>query len=423
MARIALEPGGPHGDPSFSKDGKKHVCSVYYRDSHGERHRMKATGATKMEASEKLEAKFEDLRRSGPDALVRSSTTIAELSELWLASLRDLAPGTMTTYRNRVRISIIPTMGSKKIGEATTGYIEGQLRKIAAGGVKDIGSSGKVREIKTGGRTAEFTARTVLKMMFDFALDHRAVPGHINPVGRDRSAKERKAQRGEVRALTAQEYSEMYRRTAAWQEAQQYGPRRGKDLLVAADVLLGTGVRTGELLAMRHEDLWLRDQIPFFLVTGTITQDEKTKKFFRQDYTKGDTAQLKRVQPIALPAHVTGLLLYRQEELGKKRPTGLVFTNQFGGLVLPPNFRRSWRKARSFDARGGDDFSWVTPKSLRKSAATLVAKTEGLDAAMRQLRHSSNTVTNNHYVDKLMPMVDNRAAFDGIFAGRSIPRR
>ncbi|MHA7142961.1 hypothetical protein ACX80T_15680 [Arthrobacter sp. Sr33] len=336
MARIALEPGGPHGDPSCSKDGKKHVCSVYYRDSHGERRRMKATGATKMEASEKLDAKFEDLRRSGPDALVRSSTTIAELSELWLASLRDLAPGTMTTYRNRARISIIPTMGSKKIGEATTGYIEGQLRKIAAGGVKEIGSGGKVRKIKTGGPTAEFTARTVLKMMFDFALDHRAIPGNINPVGLDKSAKERKAQRVKVRALTAQEYSEMYRRMAAWQEAQQYGPRRGKDLLVAVDVLLGTGVRTGELLAMRYEDLWLRDEIPFFLVTGTITQNEETKKYYRQDYTKGNTAQEKKVQPIALPQYVTKLLLDRQEGLARKRPTGLVFTNQLGGLVLPP---------------------------------------------------------------------------------------
>lgn len=398
-----------HGEPQFTKIGSRVQCLVYYRTIDGIRRRMKASGRSRVESFEKLSAKFEDYRRASPDALVSGDTTIGELSELWLASLRHKAPDTITAYTNRCRISIVPYIGNKPIRLATTGYLETHLRRIADGGVTTLTSkNGRTRDVKTGGLTAEKTARVVLKLMFDFALSYRALPDGTNPVAKDGSAKERQALRAPARSLSRSEYVEMRRRIKAWQDAQQFGPPRGKHLLDAVDVLLGTGVRTGELLAMRWNHLWLEDEIPFVMVTHTVTSKGV------QDYTKGNTAQIKLARPIALPAYVVSVLSQRKEAAGRKGQ-GFVFPNAKGGHFTTSNFRRSWNDARSFDAQNGDDFAWISPKSMRKSAATLVARTSGLQAAADQLRHSSPNITEEFYVEQLLQMVDNRAAFDGIF--------
>jgi len=253
----------------------------------------------------------------------------------------------------------------------------------------------------------------VLRGIFDHAVLFNALPKGVNPVGKDRRHGERRGKRVEVRAPTKQEYLELRRLILAWQDAQHFGPPRGYDLVPCVDVMLGVGVRPNEMLAIRWEDLWLDAEIPFILVTGTIAKDHDGA-WHRQDWTKGDRDQVVKIQPIALPPYVVGLFKERQAAIeGNAR--GLVFTDRNGGIRLISNFRRSLREAREYDNRTGDDFSWITPKSLRKSAATMIKKSAGLEAAADQLRHSSSAVTREYYIQEELAMVDNRAAFHEVF--------
>lgn len=330
MARPEMRPN-THGKISFAtKENGGIEASWYYRDAHGNRKRMKASGRTKSQAREELEFKWDNRDLSDADSEVTSSTTIDELGQLWLKSLRGKAPGTMTAYRNRLRISIEPYIGSKKIRDVTPGYIEAHLRRVADGiDTKVVASKSGSRTIPTGGLSAERTARIVLNGMFDLAVQFNALPNGVNPVGKDRRHSERKGKRTKNKALTRDEYFELIRRIEAWQEAQQSGPPRGVHLRPAVEVMLGTGVRIGELLAIRWEDLMLEEDVPFILVTGTIAQNDEGKSH-RQDWTKGDRDQVAKIQPIALPPYLVELLQKRRADLDGPAE-GLIFKNRVGG--------------------------------------------------------------------------------------------
>ncbi len=74
--------------------------------------------------------------------------------------------------------------------------------------------------------------------------------------------------------------------------------------------------------------------------------------------------------------------------------SGLVFTTRHGTIYDPHNFRRSWRRAR------GNEFAWVTPKTFRKTVATLIANEHGASHAARQLGHADDgTIAHRHYID------------------------
>jgi integrase len=92
-------------------------------------------------------------------------------------------------------------------------------------------------------------------------------------------------------------------------------------------------------------------------------------------------------------------------------------TDRNGGIRLISYFRRSLREAREYDNQTGDDFSWLTPKSLRKSTAAMIKRSAGLEAAADQLRHSSSAVTREYYIQEELQMIDNRAVFNDVFRG------
>jgi len=83
---------------------------------------------------------------------------------------------------------------------------------------------------------------------------------------------------------------------------------RGGDRVTCVDLMLGVGVRPNELLAIRWEDLWLDEDIPFILVTGTIAKDD-AGEWHRQDWTKGDRGVNHHEIPSSLVASREGGVL------------------------------------------------------------------------------------------------------------------
>jgi integrase len=191
-----------------------------------------------------------------------------------------------------------------------------------------------------------------------------------------------------VQALTVDEVTDLRKALAAWQDEDGVGgPPRGTDVLDVVDVMLGTGMRIGEVLALRWEDVDLGEQ-PTVTVAGTLVYLKGTG-LRRQSHTK--TASGFRI--LTLPAFAVEVLLRRSVD-AIPTETNAVFPSGKGTWKWPNNYRRTLRGAlKSIEAEGR-----ISPHVFRKSVATLVDAEATLEAAAAVLGHSGTGVTSAHYV-------------------------
>ncbi|MEU4556183.1 hypothetical protein [Micromonospora violae] len=69
--------------------------------------------------------------------------------------------------------------------------------------------------------------------------------------------------------------------------------------------------------------------------------------------------------------------------------------------LSPDNVRRQWREARA-----DTDLAWVTPRTFRKTVATLIEEETDTKSAAAQLGRSSEEVTATYYIAKPAQAVD-----------------
>ncbi|WP_324198645.1 site-specific integrase [Nocardia brasiliensis] len=169
-----------------------------------------------------------------------------------------------------------------------------------------------------------------------------------------------------------------------------------------ADVELGTGPRPGEALALRWSDIHLDSTHARMTFSGTIIRI-KGKGLSRQEWTKTDSGY----RTVALPQFVVDTLQRLKAE-AVDNDLDLVFPNRDGGIWDPHNFNRLWRQAR------GEKFAWVTPKTFRKTVASLIAEQYGPQAAAQQLGHANDSVTKRHYIDQPAEAPDFTAALEDL---------
>ncbi len=200
------------------------------------------------------------------------------------------------------------------------------------------------------------------------------------------------------RALTPEEAVEMRRRIIAWQSAvsPHGGPRRGYDRLRIYLVLLATGARIGEVLALIWDDIAGLDSDGPVTVHIGHRLDKQSRRIAGR---KGGAA----AYTITLP-DFGATALREQRALGI--PFDPVFPTRNGTFQSEANVRRHWRTIR------GKDLAWVVPHSLRKTVVTAVEREMGLEAAARQAGHGSSAITRRHYVDRAVDVPDYTAALD-----------
>ncbi len=202
-----------------------------------------------------------------------------------------------------------------------------------------------------------------------------------------------------VRAITLDELEELGNRIRTYCRHQivdedgvvhpKQGPRPGADLEDILMVMLATGARIGEVLALTWPQVDLDSAIARVTIDATlIVPQVATERLFRQEYLKGDSPPL----TLMLPLFAADGLRRRREQPTYYNPADSVFVTATGNWVSPNNVRRSWRAAR------GDDFDWVTPHTLRKMVATLVKETYAVEAAQMQLGHANTRVAEAHYI-------------------------
>lgn len=347
----------------FTPAGGSPSAVAYYRDSAGKRRRMLRTGRTEPAAERALIAALKAATGASVDHTMTKDSTVATLAAQWYAEISEgnRKPGTMRTYKVSLDTHIIPGIGELRLYEATVPRIDRYLKALRA----------------SSGHGTGTTARVVLKGMFGLAVRHGAMQSNPVPAtttGAQRRARPVSPDKGQVIGIRS--------RFLEWDGMlNKRNEPRASRLLDACDMLIGTGMRTGELLALK----W--DSVDLLNATVTIRRTIATGedgKIFVQEFPKTDDSE----RTLHLPPHVSHMLTRRD------RSSEFVFPSVTGTFWSPANFRARWREALK-----GTEYEGVTPRAFRKLVATTLERSLGSRAAGDQLGHASDATTKAHYIE------------------------
>jgi integrase len=350
---------GTSGSISTSPYGTGYRARTRYRDYDAVTRRVERHGRTKGAAERALRMALRDRVHVGAEAEITPDTKIAGLAETWFAeiSAQDRSPGTLRAYRDRLDGQIIPGHGNLRVRELTTGVVDRHLRAV-----RD----------KHGASLAKL-CRTVLSGMAGLAARHDALEHNpVRDAGRISPGRPKRV----PRALSVAETRELRARLSNDDKARE------RDLPDLVDMLLATGLRVGEALAVTWDAVDLAAGT--VEVRGTVIRVKgrglvikpapKTRAGFRT---------------LVLPSWAVDMLRLRPPG----RPDQTVFCSVLGGLRDRDNVIGDLRNA--LNAAG---FEWVTSHTFRRTVATLMDQS-GLSAraAADQLGHSHPSLTQDVY--------------------------
>ncbi|MCX4096533.1 tyrosine-type recombinase/integrase [Nocardia sp. alder85J] len=400
MARQPLQIGTYGKISCRQQDNGSWRATTRHRDDDGETRTVQAFGPTKTRADANLKNKLQKRTNKRGTAITRD-TKLAELADKWLSELTfedGVTQQTIDLYRDEIDVSTDPrarkdtikiksALGGVRVWEASTSRLDQHLKKVA-----EVGKEKARRH------------RVILSGMMGLAARHDAIDQNpVREVARIRKKREkpRAADLATLQALQAQLAVWLSGEKIPGTPAYTSGPKRSRAMLDIADVLLATGARPGEALAVRWCDLDLAATAPTLTISGTIVRNS-ARGLHRQEWTKTDAGY----RTVKLPKFAVDTLL-RVKVDAVPNKLDLVFPDRNGGIREPHNFRRVWRQAR------GDDFAWITPKTFRKCVASIIAEDYGPEDAASQLGHADGgAIARKHYIDKPHEAPDFTATLD-----------
>lgn len=356
----------------WHRRAKHYVAHTRFRDADGRLREVTASGHTRTHAVAELKTKLHERPGYGIGEGLGLRSPFTELAKLWLADLdaRDLSEGTKDNYRKDLRTLVMPTFEHYTLGEVTTGRVESFLKEQAASSY----SKAKL-------------SRNLLNQLFGYALRQDAISR--NPVEGTSPLKKPK---GTPQALTLEQVQAIRQAAAVWRTGPDVkGPRPDGQVRDAIEVLLGTGMRPGEVLALRPVDLKETKAGMVAHVCGTVVE-RRGKGSFRQDHPKTDASN----RSVPVPEFATAVLRARMEMMSADEQEWTIFHTKKGGPITVANFRRTFRE---FLALAGLAESGISPRWYRRTGATVVARALGADAAATHLGHTSTAITEGHYIE------------------------
>lgn len=308
-----------------------------------------------------------------------SKITVAELICGWLDGAHGLSPKTLERYRQLVEQQIIPYLGRIELQKLRPAHVQDWHDKIMRGG----GKNGRPLSARTVGH-----AHRVLHRALQRAVENETLPRNVASLIRPP-----KVELQEVEILSADEIGIVLAKL----EDHALHP--------IATLALATGMRRGELLALRWGDVDLGG------ATMRVERAlEETGAGFRFKAPKTKHGQ----RTVSLPKSAIEVLrAHRLKQLelrvalgqGKQELDALVFSTFEGAPLSPDNLSRDWRRAVI-----ALDLPKVKFHALRHShASALIAS--GLDVltVSRRLGHGSPVITLSTYAH-LFGKTDEKAA-------------
>jgi integrase len=304
---------------------------------------------TKKTAQAALHALLTDARRGALPASMASGTTIRQAAEEWLPHCeweRGVKASTLSEYRSVVEAHIVPRFGDEPIESVTTRHIEAWAAELLATG----------RSRRTVNKVL-----TMLNGIFERARRVWDLPS--NPV-RDVTRK-RDRYGGDLDFFSPEEVMRLVRAAASEQDGAIY--------LAAAF----TGLRRGELLALRWQDL--------------LFEQEAIR--VRASYSYGAVTSPKsgRSRRVPMVSQVAERLIALRERGFLVEDDDLVFPGERGefldGSALRRRYKAALRKAGLRELRFHD---------LRHSFGSLAITSLSILEVQAALGHASLTTTTRY---------------------------
>lgn len=372
MGRPALN-AGQHGEITIVKRGTSFEARCRVRGLDGIVRQTARRGPTKGIAKARLIDALGDAAANRPDR------TLSFYLDAWVALKRrqGLAQRSIEKYEGTAR-GLKELMGGVRPADLTPGMIQAKINTLGPGAAKTA-------------LTAMHGA--IAQAAKDGALDRTPMLG---------VAVEAPRKPVEPRALTMDEYVAFRAHMAS------YAPKYNTPdplFMSIFDWVAGTGCRISEALGVMGEHVRMTDvtgpdgqtlKVQVWRIAGTSVESTERGVFF-QEHTKGHDKRA-----IVLPKHLADMApLY-----------GLAFPSKAGKLRALSAYERAWAKRTR-----GSQWEWVTPKTLRKTVATLLAQSLDVEAARLQLGHADERMTIRHYIQPVERLVDHREQLGRIQSG------
>jgi integrase len=224
--------------------------------------------------------------------------------------------------------------------------------------------------------------------MFAFALRHDAIVR--NPVEGTSPLRRRLEA---PRALTMEQIAAIREAAATWRTGPGLpGPKNDGQVRDILEVLLGTALRPGEVLALRSRDITDGPNGMVAHVNGTVAQG-KGCGAIRQDHPK-TAASIRR---IPVPEFAAEVLRRRVSAMSAEQCDRTIFASRNGGPLSPYNVRRTFR---DFLKIAGLADTGISLRWYRRTGATVIARGVSTDAAATYLGHTSTAITEGHYIER-----------------------
>lgn len=377
---MAKKQGRANGEGSIyehKRNGKK----VGYRGAYtvhaadGPKRRY-VSGRTREEVRRKLTKAMAD--RDGGLVFDAGALTVGDYLKRWLEDVEEtVRRSTWERYGYAIRPHILPALGRLRLKDLTPAHLRGFYRDRLDRGL----SPATVHKLHV------VLHKALKAAVADGLIPRNAAAGLKLP----------KIERKETTPLSAEEARRLL------ETARETGDR-----LEALYVLaLNTGMREGELLALKWDDVDLQSAL--LRVRRTLTQAGGT--FVLGEPKTGNSRRTIRLTSGAVDA-LRGHLsrqLRKMEEMGSLyQPGGLVFATETGSLINPSNLRN--RSFKPLLKRAGLPPAKLRFHDLRHTCATLLlGGNVNPKIVSEMLGHASVSITLDVY-SHLMPDMQEKAA-------------
>lgn len=364
------------GSIYYDEKRNKWCAEIQWSDSNGNKHRKKFSGQKKTIVKNKLEAFKRELIISNGNMTSNNDITFQEFAEYWLGSIlkNKLKPTSYTRKQVTLENQVYPYLGNTPITQITHFDVQDMINNLSEKGLSY--SSIKKAYEAVNGCIKEYRIKT--------RTSFNPCEGITLPINNQR----------DISNITF--FDEEQRKKIKDEATRKY--KTGKPVYrlgYAIVVLMYTGMRIGELLALNWSDLDFKEKTITINKNAVIVRNYEKEganyKLLNQDSTK--TRSGNRVIPMSNIAYEAFQEIYKIN--GDKR---FVMSTESGNQVTPININRIFHSIiKKAGVAEGDELCGV--HTLRHTFASMLFQ-NGCDVKIvsELLGHSSTKITENIYI-------------------------